>query len=72
MSASEERCPQRKNGYHEGFYVIEVRFSELFFSIDLHQRKVAKNGMSALRSKRADRALKLLGALLVQKLRRDP
>jgi hypothetical protein len=37
---------------------LGVQFCELSFGIDLHQCKVAKNGMSALRSKRADRALK--------------
>jgi hypothetical protein len=33
-----------------GRYVIEagVRFSELFFGIDLHQSQAAKNDMSAL------------------------
>jgi hypothetical protein len=33
-----------------GRYVIEagVRFSELFFRIDLHQNQVAKDDMSAL------------------------
>jgi hypothetical protein len=34
--------------------------------------KSQKNGMSALHSKRADRALKLLGAVLLPKLRLHP
>jgi len=39
-----------KNGHHGVCYVIQagIRFSELFFGIDLHQSQVAKAGMSAL------------------------
>jgi len=38
-----------KNGHHGVCYVIQagIRFSELFFGIDLHQRKVANDCMSA-------------------------